>query len=172
MEDTKNVNRFLGFSRPFIIGAKSVFETMIFTEISPQKPFIKKEEISKGDVSSIMGLSGSFEVEGENKSFKGMMVLSFPTETYVKVANAMLMEEFEDYCDEIADVGAEITNIITGNAKRSLKEIGYSIEMSIPSVVHGKGHKIKYPPKTNIIVIPISSVHGEFFLELCYQDFA
>jgi chemotaxis protein CheX len=171
MSDGKNTSRFLSFSKPFIIGAKSVFETMIFTEISPQKPYLKKDMVSKGDVSCVMGLSGTVESDGEVKKFKGMMVISFPMETYVKVANAMLMEEFEDYNDEIADVGAEISNIVTGNAKRSLKEIGYSIEMSIPSTINGTNHQIKYPPKTNIIVIPISSVHGDFYLELCYQDY-
>ena len=162
--------RFIEFSRPFIEGARNVFETMVFTKIETQKPALKDGYASKGDVSAIMGLTGIIEVDGTEKDFRGMMVISFPFSTYLKVASAMLMDEFTEYSDDIADVGAEIANIITGNAKRDLKDKGYSIDMAVPTTISGKEHCIKYPDKTHVILIPINSAHGEFYMELCYQD--
>lgn len=163
-------SRFIQFSRPFVDAAKNIFQTMVFTEIAPQKPEMKKDSISRGDVSAFIGLTGIVEKDGETAEFTGMLVLSFPFETYLKVASAMLMDEYSEYSDEIADVGAEITNIITGNAKRDLSALGFKIEMSVPTSISGKDHHIKYPDKTNVIMIPMDSAHGKFFMELCYRD--
>lgn len=162
--------RFLQFSKPFIDATKNVFETMVFTKIEPEKPEIKKDNVSRGDVSAVLGISG--EVDGPNgvQEFKGMLVIAWPEETYLKTAGAMLMDTFNEMNDEIADVGAEICNMIMGNAKRDLKGIGYTTNMAIPSTVTGKDHTLKYPPGTYVIIIPCNSTHGKFFLELCYHD--
>ena len=167
---TELFDRFIAFSKPFVEGAKNVFETMVFAKIEAQKPTLKKNQTSLGDVSAIMGLTGTIEIEGNTLDFKGMMVLSFPFGTYIKIASAMLMDEYTEFTDEIADVGAEISNIVTGNAKRDLKGLGYNIDMAVPTTISGSQHRIKYPEKTHVIVIPMKCEHGDFFMELCYQD--
>ncbi len=53
-----SATNFIEFSRPFINAAKNVFETMVFTKLEPQKPGLKKSQVSNGDVSSVLGLSG------------------------------------------------------------------------------------------------------------------
>ena len=171
---TINVERFIVFSKPFIAAAKNVFETMIFASLETGKPNIKKDNKSKGDISSVLGLSG--ERSGDESSvpmdYKAMLVLSWPTETYLKIASAMLMEEFTEYNDECADVGGEIANMIMGNAKRDLATMGYTSNMAIPSMIEGKGHSINYPRNTAIIEIPITCVHGNMFMEICYSEAA
>ena len=163
-------NNFLEFSKPFIEAAKNVFETMVFTKLDPQKPFIKKDNVSRGDISAVLGMSGEVDTDGEKRDYKAMLILSWPYQSYYKVASAMLMETYEEYNDDIADVGGEISNMIMGNAKRDLAGMGYTSNMSIPSMVEGAGHTIKYPPGTIIIVIPINSAHGTMFMELCYRE--
>lgn len=164
-------NNFITFSKPFVDAAKKVFETMIFTKLEASKPAIKENNKSTGDISAVLGLMGKFKSE-DNRShdYKAMLVLSWPYETYFKIASAMLMEEFTNFSPEIADVGGEICNMIMGNARRDLNEMGYTTNMAIPSIVEGKDHNIKYPPATTIIAIPITSAHGPFFLELCYRE--
>ncbi len=169
MTNPTNTN-FLEFAKPFIDAAKSVFETMIFTKLEPKKPCLKENNISKGEISSLIGLSGTVEKDGKTSDFKSMFVMSWPEQTYVKVASSMLGEEHTEYSDEITDVGAEITNMIVGNAKRQLCQIGYNLDMAIPSIVHGKNHKLSYPSGTNVILMPINSGHGEFYMEICYKD--
>lgn len=161
---------FIEFSRPFVDAAKNVFETMIYTKLEPQKPSIKKDNISKGDISAVLGMNGELEKGNAKCSFRAMLVLSFPYDTYFKVASAMLSDTYTSYVPEIHDVGGEIVNMVMGNAKRDLKVLGYSSNMAIPSMIEGKDHTIKYPSGTTVILIPINSAHGPMFLELCYSE--
>ncbi len=161
---------FLEFSKPFIEAAKNVFETMVFTKLDPGKPSVKKNNSSKGDVSAVLGLSGVLTKEGTEKKYRAMLVISFPYDTYIKVAGAMLMETYTEFNEEIRDVGGEICNMIMGNAKRDLGGLGYTSDMAIPSIIEGPSHTIKYPDGTTVIIIPMKSAHGEMFLELCYAE--
>jgi chemotaxis protein CheX len=161
---------FIEFSRPFVEAAKNVFETMVYTKLEPQKPSIKKDNISKGDISAVLGMSGELDRNGHKCSYRSMLVLSFPYETYFKVAGAMLSDTYTAYVPDIHDVGGEIVNMIMGNAKRDLKVLGYTSSMAIPSMIEGKDHTIKYPSGTTVILIPIVSAHGPMFLELCYTE--
>lgn len=161
---------FIEFSKPFIDAAKNVFETMVFTKLETQKPIIKSDQVSKGDISAVLGLSGEMEKNGNRCQYKAMLVISFPYDTYFKAASAMLGETYTSYVPDIHDLGGEIVNMIMGNAKRDLKAMGYSSNMAIPSMVEGKNHTIKYPAGTNVVLIPFNSVHGPIFMELCYTE--
>lgn len=161
---------FLEFSKPFIDAAKNVFETMVFCKLEPQKPSIKKDNISKGEVTAILGMSGMLERNGNNTHYQAQLVLSFPYTTYFKVASAMLREPHTSFNPEIYDAGAEIVNMIMGNAKNDLKRLGYGSNMAIPTTIEGKNHMITYPTGTVVVLIPINSVHGEMYMELCYTD--
>jgi chemotaxis protein CheX len=161
---------FIEFSKPFIDAIKNVFETMVFTKLEPQKPVVKNDELSKGDVSAVLGLSGEVEKNGIKCQYKAMLVISFPYDTYFKTASAMLGETYTSYAPDIRDLGGEIVNMVMGNAKRDLKVMGYNSNMAIPSMVEGKNHSIKYPPGTHIILIPFNSSHGQLFMEICYSE--
>ena len=163
-------SHFIEFSKPFVEAAKNVFQTMVFTKLEAGKPTIKLENRSKGDVSAILGATGEVERDGKKIPYKGMLVISWPYETYIKIASAMLMETYTEYNDEISDVGGEICNMIMGNAKRDLAGMGYSSNMAIPSMIEGSNHSLAYPQGTSVILIPISSAHGPFYLELCYIE--
>ncbi|MEI8346860.1 MAG: chemotaxis protein CheX [Pseudomonadota bacterium] len=165
-----NHEQFLKFSRPFIEAAKNVFETMVFTKLEPQKPAIKNDHKSKGDISAVLGLMGQVDVGNIKKDYRAMLVLAWPYETYFKVASAMLMEEHTAYSPSIADVGGEICNMIMGNAKRSLAAMGYTSNMAIPSMIEGKNHSISYPPASTVVIIPLVCAHGQMFMELCYKE--
>lgn len=168
--NTTSQESFLVFARPFIEAMKNVFETMVFTKVEAKKPEIKKDNLSRGDVSSMIGMNGILEKDGKNIEFKGMLVISWPESTYIKTASAMLMEDFKEYNEEIADTGAEIINMIMGNAKRDLNGLGYKLEMAIPSMIGGKDHTIKYPNGVKTVLIPLSCAHGEFFMEICFRE--
>lgn len=163
-------SNFISFSKPFVDAAKNVFETMVFTPLESKKPEIKKETVSKGDISAVLGLSGELEKNGTKCQYKAMLVFSFPYDTYYKVASAMLGETYTSYVPDIHDLGGEIVNMVMGNAKRDLKVMGYTSNMAIPSMVEGKNHSIKYPTGTNVILIPFESKHGPIFMELCYSE--
>lgn len=163
-------SNFVQFSKPFVDALKETFSLMAQTEITTHSPQIKEGNVAKGDISALIGMNGKVEKDGEEKDFKGLLVISWPEEVYVKFASRMLFEDYTEYCDEISDSGAEIVNIVMGNAKGQLNPQGYKIEMASPSTVRGKNHEIKYPPNTTVIAMTISSDIGDFTLEICYME--
>ena len=163
-------SHFIEFSKPFIEASKLVFDTMVFCKLEPQKPMIKKDDRSLGEVTAILGMSGTLERNNNKAKYQAQLVLSFPYTTYFNVASAMLKEPHNAYVPEIYDAGAELVNMIMGNAKKDLKQLGYSSNMAIPTTIEGINHTITYPSGTIVVLIPIKSVHGDMFMELCYTD--
>lgn len=161
---------FVNFSKPFLDALSETYEMMVQTKIKTHSPKIKESTLASGDISALIGMNGKVERNGEEKDFKGIMVISWPEDLYVKLAGKMLFEEYTEYCDDIADTGAEICNIVMGNAKNALSTMGYKIEMATPSTIKGKDHEIKYPDKTTVVDITVSCDEGSFNLELCYQE--
>jgi chemotaxis protein CheX len=163
-------SQFVKFSKPFLDALKETYEMMVQTEIKPHTPTIKDTPQATGDITSMIGMNGVIEQDGETKDFKGLMAISWPEDVYIKLASRMLFEEYTEYNEEIADTGSEIANIVMGNAKNGLTPLGFKIDMASPSTVRGKSHEIKYPPKTTVIAITISCDVGDFTIELCYQE--
>ena len=163
-------SHFIEFSRPFVDATKNVFETMVFTSLKTEKPVIKTDSLSRGEVSAILGLNGEVDKNGVKQHYKATLVISFPYETYFKIASAMLGEIYTSYVPDIHDLGGELVNMIMGNAKRDLKVMGYSSNMAIPSMIEGKNHSIKYPSGTHVVMITFMSSHGQFFIEICYSE--
>lgn len=163
-------NHFLQFSKPFLDALKETFKLMVQTEIKPHSPKLKETAVARGDITAIIGMNGKILNDDGDKNFKGLLVISWPEDVYIKMASKMLYEEYTEYCEDISDSGAEIVNIVMGNAKAGLNQLGFKIDMASPSTIKGKNHEVKYPPKTTVIEITISSDLGDFTLELCYQE--
>lgn len=163
-------NNFVKFSKPFVDALSETFDMMVQTKIKAHSPTIKKSAVAKGDITALIGMNGTIETDNKTKGFKGLMAISWPEKMYIALASRMLFEEYEEFCDDIADTGAEICNIVMGNAKNGLVPHGYKLDMATPSMVRGKNHEIKYPSKSTVVEIIISCDLGDFSLELCYQE--
>jgi len=164
---TKN---FLEFSKPFIEGLKEVFSTMMQTEVTPCSPKLKDCALTLGEFTAVIGMNGKLNKNGQSKNFRGQIGVSFSEEVFLKVASAMLMEEYTEYCEDIADTAGEIVNIVMGSAKKSLAPEGYEIGMATPTTIKGKNVEIKYPKGASTIVTAIESDLGTFTFEICYQE--
>ncbi len=163
--------RFVNFSKPFIEATKNVFTTMTSCKMQPGSPVVKVDRKGQGNYSATISISGTVTKEDKTISdYKGILVLSFPKETYLKVASKILMVEYTDFSYDITDVGGEMVNIIMGNTKRELGQIGYTCNMSIPNMVIGDNHHLLYPEGTQVILIPMESELGPFFMEIAYKD--
>lgn len=161
---------YLEFSRPFIEALKETFEVMMSSSIKGKSPRIKTDQLTSAEITSVIGMNGSVDRDGEKKSFRGQIGVSFSKPVFLKVASAMLMEEFTEYNEDIADTGAEIVNIVMGNAKKALAKSGYEIGMATPTTIIGKEVEIKYPKSTTVVETTIESEFGEFVFEICYLE--
>ena len=105
--------------------------------------------------SSLVGVTGSIGLSGK---VNGMVYTAFSYDLAKCVAEKILGGSASD--QDVSDVVAELTNMITGNLKSQLCDTGFNCSLSIPSVV--KGDDIKVSAKTASV-----SVRNDYTLEGC-----
>ncbi len=149
------------FINPFLEGTVSVIKTMAFLDPIPGKPFLKKDNLARGDISGIIGMTGKV---------KGSLALSFSEACILKVVSNMLGEEINSINGEIKDAVGEITNMVSGAARKKLEAIGFVITAAIPTVVSGKDHSIVHVLGGPSIIIPFDIPEcGPFVVDVCLK---
>lgn len=146
------------FINAFLEGTISVLKTMAFIEPKPGKPYLKKDALARGDISGIIGLTGSVT---------GSMALSFSEKSILKIVSNMLGEEIKEINGDIKDAVGEITNMISGVARKKLESMGLNVSAAIPTVVAGKSHSIAHVLGGPSIIIPFETEDGPFFVDVC-----
>lgn len=146
------------FINAFLEGTIDVLKTMAFVEPKPGKPYLKKNSLATGDVSGIMGLTGAAT---------GSMALSFSGRAILKIVSNMLGEEIKEVNGDITDAVGEITNMISGAARKKLEPLGLNVLAAIPTVVSGKEHSIKHVLGGPSIIIPFETKDGPFVVDFC-----
>lgn len=151
------------FINPFLQAAVTVLQTMAFTEPKVGKPFLKgKTPLSQGDITGIVGLTGVLN---------GSLAVSFSDTAILQVMSNMFGEACKEINDEVRDAVGEISNMISGDARRALAEQGHHLQAAIPTVIEGKNHKICHTFPGPVLVIPFTiGEDGVFFLEVCFEE--
>lgn len=87
-------------------------------------------------------------------SAQGSLALSFSEQCIIMIVNNMLSESFTEVNDEIKDAVGELTNMISGDARKRLEAAGFKITPASPTVVSEKGHEIKHVISGPSIIVP------------------
>lgn len=144
------------YINPFVSATRNVLETMAKIECMPGSPVLKSDNLSWGIISGVIGLASS--------QLKGNMIISFDLGCILAIVDNMLNETFTEITQEVVDAVGEITNMISGGAKRELSEMGYTFEMAIPVMILGQ--KIEITQLSGpCISIPFTTPHGNFVVE-------
>jgi chemotaxis protein CheX len=146
------------FINPFLEGTVNVLKTMAFVEPKPGAPYIKRDSVASGDISGIIGLTGGA---------KGSLALSFSEACILRIVSNMLGEEMAAINDDVADAVGEITNMVSGAARKILESGGLNINAAIPTVVMGRNHCIIHVLAGPSIIIPFSTDAGPFVVDVC-----
>ena len=146
---------------PFINATINVLETMAFVKCKAEKPYLKKDDVAKGDVTGVIGITGEAN---------GTIAVTFEEITILKIVSNMFGEEMKELNSEVADAVGELTNMISGQARRELEENGKVFEAAIPSVVAGKNHQITHYTDGPKIAIPFVTEGGRFTIEVCFES--
>lgn len=149
------------FINPFLSSLMNVLETMAMTKLEPGKPSMKKEEISRGDVSGIIGMA--------SPQTKGSLSVTFEESLALSIMEKMLGERPETINEEVTDMVGEITNMVTGGAKNMLGDKGYDFNMATPTIVSGKNHTINHQCESSTLIIPFTSEHGKAYIEVSFD---
>ncbi len=151
------------FINPFLTATVHVLKVQAQIEATAGQIYMKKpREVMTGDISGVIGIISD--------TFDGSVVISFPEKTFLKVISSMLGEEYTKIDQEIVDGAGELTNMIFGQAKIVLNEKGYGIKTAIPSVISGKDHSLSALTKGPVVVVPFTTPHGKFFVEICLSQ--
>ena len=149
------------FINPFLEATIDVLKTMAFVESRPGKPYLKKDNLAKGDVSGIIGFTGAAT---------GSMALSFSEKCILTIVSNMLGEESTEINSDIKDAVGELTNMVSGAARKNLETLGLRISAAIPTVIAGKGHSVSHVMGGPSIIIPFETEQGPFFVDVCIGE--
>lgn len=135
----------LEYLRPFIKNTCHILKTMAAIEVEFKKVYFSNTIRIFGDVSGIMGLSGSAE---------GTLVVTFYWDlAKMIIAKMMGTDESSIDAELIHDGVSEIINMISGSTKKEFVGKPYHFEITLPSVVVGPGHQIGYFQNTSVAVL-------------------
>jgi chemotaxis protein CheX len=146
---------------PFINATLNILETMAFVKSKAGKPYLKNDDIAQGDVSGIVGFLGDTN---------GTVAVTFDEACIIKIVSNMFGEEMQEINNEISDAVGELTNMISGQARKELAEMDKVFEGTIPTVVTGKNHKLETKTTGPKIAIPFKTDFGSFTIEVCLEN--
>ena len=146
---------------PFIEGTVHVLSSMAFTRAQVGAPYKKNDNLAKGDVTGIVGLTGET---------RGTLSVSFSEECILSIVSKMFGEEIKDINDEVKDAVGEILNIVSGQARQKLETLGRTLKGAIPTVIAGKDHSITHITTHSVIAIPFNTDNGQFTIEICLEE--
>jgi chemotaxis protein CheX len=152
------------YINPFVTAAQAVFKSMLGLEIERAKPVIREVRTASGDVTGIMGLVGDR---------KGTVTISFRTRGALFVFRTLIGEECDNVTPEVLDSIGEVTNIISGQARREFEKASINLKGSIPMVVAGKAGKeveMNFITQGPIVSLPFHFSVGDGVSEIMYLD--
>ena len=140
---------------PFLRAVVNTFQTMFGAEAH-------RGELTLGDprrrthpISGIIGLSGRAS---------GTVVINLSREVALRAASVLLLETKTDVDDDVCDAVGELANLVAGQAKTELAE--FHLSVSMPSVVIGEGHEIRFPTCAPPVCVPFTTDFGPLLLEV------
>lgn len=151
------------YINPFINAAQTVFKTMLGFEAKMGKPILKTERTTSGDISGIMGLAGDR---------KGTLCISFHDKGALFVFKTLVGEECDKVNSEVVDSIGELTNIISGQARKEFEQAGLNLKAAIPMVVVGKNVEVNFITKIPIISLPFYFSVNNGNQEVMFLDFS
>jgi chemotaxis protein CheX len=143
------------YINPFIASLGNAFQTMLGCAVHRGPLSLKDGSSPKFDISGVIGLSGRAV---------GTVVLSLSEAVALKAASVMLMCETTHIDADVIDAVGELTNMVAGRAKADLEE--YQLAVSLPSVITGRDHDVRFPSNVTPICVPFDTAWGPLALEV------
>ena len=153
------------YINPFLKAIQSVFGTMLGIPVGMGKPALKTNNGASSDVTGVVGMAGDRQVT---------VAVSFDSHSAISICKLLTGEPVEDFREpNVRDAIGELTNIISGQARKELEAGGISLKASIPVVEVGRDVELSFLTKRPIISLPLSfdieGSKGEAYIEFCVE---
>ena len=151
------------FINPFVVASQTVFKTMLGIDLTLGKPSLKEARTTSGDITGIMSMVGDR---------KGTIAISFRKKGALFVFNSLMGDTAESISPEVVDAIGELTNIVSGQARKEFENNGVNLKASIPMVVVGRDVETNFITKIPIIELPFDFSVNNGNGEVMYLDFS
>jgi chemotaxis protein CheX len=118
---------------------------MLGLDLEPKEPYGKEGRKTTADVTGVIGFTGDR---------RGTMAFSTSTSGAVAIYARLMNERFNGIAPEIIDATGELTNIISGQARKELEKEGLHLTAHVPMVFVGNNIEISYITRGAITCIP------------------
>lgn len=147
---------------PILTTMVNVMTTMARVEPSMGKPTLKGDDTALGEVTGIMQM--------QSPQMNGSFAITFTAPAIFDIVKRMLGEEITEVNDMAKDLAGEMTNMVVGGAKNIYVEQGFDFNMSTPSIIAGKDHKVEHNCTGKTIVLPFEIEGRKLFVEMCFDE--
>ena len=147
---------------PFLMAAKKVLQDMCFVEVGIQKPTLKEASFGEDSWVIIVGVTGEM---------RGQVLIAISQTEACGIASKMCMMEVKEIDDFASSALSELGNMIMGNAATVFSSNGVGIDITPPSLSHGKVSFTS--PFAKSLCVPLTFADGggvELFLALRQEE--
>jgi len=153
----------VNYINPFIVSTRTVFSTMLGIDVNMQRPVLKNNCKSSGDVTGVMGLVGDKQ---------GTVAISLTKKGAIFIYSSLVGDTCDDITTEVVDAIGEITNIISGQARKEFEKNNINLSAAIPMVVVGKNVELNFITIAPIVSLPFFFSVGNDGIEYMFIDFS
>lgn len=148
------------YINPFVEAAFDVLKEAVGTDMKRGDLFLKSTSQPVLGVTAIVGLTGDVE---------GRILLDMSLETAIAVASAMNQEKLEKWDDLAKATISELANMITAQAVTKLSELGFSFDLTPPSIITGEKMEIS-SGQVEALIVPIETAIGKLEINVAVRE--
>jgi len=145
---------------PISYSALKVFSEFLNLEIREKSVTHREQLLPRFEISVLLDIF--FD------EFEGKVVLNLSKRLALKIYEILLEEPAEEFNNEVKDAIAEITNMITGNAKSEYENHGIYYKLATPMVVESREGVTIYAMNMKFLSSVYWTSEGFFDLNFCF----
>lgn len=150
----------VNFMNPFVEAAAEVLRIECGINVERGNLTLHKSALTTDEVTVLLSLVGQVQ---------GVVLYSLSVQTGLELVSRVMGQPFPEF-DNLAQSGvAELGNVITGQATIKMAEAGWSVDISPPNLIHGKGVTISTLDFSRVVV-PLRTEAGEITVHLAVRE--
>ncbi len=145
---------------PFVVSAGEVLQSELGVKATRGPLRLHKDTYVTDDITVLVSVVGDAW---------GVVMMGLSFDTANKVVSQILGDEVPEF-NELAQSGiSELGNVIAGHAIAKLGAAGYHADISVPTLIVGKGSRISTFDIVRVVV-PLTTTHGTITLTLAIRE--
>lgn len=148
------------YINPFVEAAFNVLKEVLGIELERGELYLKSMSQPILGVTAIVGLTGDVE---------GRILLDMGMETAIAIAEAMNQEEIGGWNELAKATISELANMITAQAVTKLSELGFSFDLTPPSLITGEKMEVS-SGDVEALIVPIEMPQGKLEINVAVRE--